>query len=240
MGNTMSDETEGLSRLFRAAGGEHNPADCDECRAHLPSLVEAEMAGEDVSKLYSQALAHLDTCADCDEEYAALLDLALAEERGELPQPTTYPALKLPRAIRMQRVVRQVAQAVLGALNPQRAQELAVVTQTFFEQLAESPGRLTLREAASLPMGLGGRAPETLRAVMAAYYALNTLLEKHSVAELKALVEQGGLEPELRTIARAEAKLNNLRGGAEKIFVDTFVKQILDGLPTLLELSSSQ
>lgn len=233
----MSDMPEGLNRLFRAASSEHNPEGCDECRGWLPSFVEAETAGEDVSLLYPQVLAHLDTCADCDEEYAALLDLALMEAQGQLPQPGEYAELRLPRPLRLRRLVRQITQAVLAALDPESIGDLGPVAQAFFEQLAETPGRLTLQKAA-LPMGLGGLESETLPTLMATYYTLTTLLEKHSAVELQTLAEQGGLEKELRQTARQEAKRQALRGKAERVFVDHFVQQALGDLSSLINLAS--
>ncbi len=238
METATDNQADGLNRLFRAVSGEHDPAFCDECRALLPELVEAEMAGEDVAALYPTVLDHLDTCADCDAEYAVLLDLALTEERGELPQPATYPDLKLPQPVLVRRFVRRLAQAVLDTLAPQHAQELAVVAKTFFEQLAGAVGRLTLQESPSLPMGLGGQRSETLPTVMAAYYAVATLLEKYTAAELQVLSEKGALENVLRQIARDEAKRHDLRGKAEKVFVDGLVKETLADLPTLLALAS--
>lgn len=235
----MSDVPESLNRLFRATSGEHSPADCDEYRAWLPSLVDDEMAGKETTRLYPQVLAHLDTCAECDEEYAALLDLALMEERGQLPQPATYPEVKLPRQIRLQRLVQQIARTTLNALDPRHVQELTLVAQSFFEQLAEAPGRFKLQSAA-MPMGLGGLESATLPALMATYYALTTLLDRHSVAELQALARRGTFEKELQQTGRKEARRHNLRGNAERTFVDHFVKQVLADLPTLLDLASEQ
>lgn len=233
----MSKASRNLTRLFRAVGAEHDPAACDECRAQLPSFVEAEMAGEDAAALYPTVMDHLATCADCDAEYATLLDLLMKDAAGELPEPATYPKAKLPSALRLRRLARKIAQSALAALAPERAQELALAAQTFFEQAARSSERLTLRNAA-LPMGLGGLDSETLPTLMAAYYSLNTILEKHTADELRALSEIGALENVLRQIARDEAKRYDLRGKIEAAFVDSFVKQALADVPLLLDLAS--
>src|SRR3990172_1622064 len=109
----MNDKYDGVRRLFQAATGKntHLPSD-DEYRAQIPALVDAEMAGENIASLFPDLLAHLDTCPTCDAEYAALLELAMAEEGGELPQPNNFPPLRLPGKVAFQRLVRQIAQSI--------------------------------------------------------------------------------------------------------------------------------
>lgn len=74
-----------LKRLRDALWGEpEDDISHAKCRALLPAFVQAEADGEPVAKLYARVKHHLDHCDECGEEYALLLDLELAEMRGEI------------------------------------------------------------------------------------------------------------------------------------------------------------
>ena len=51
---------------------------CDEVLAFLDQFAEAHLRGEDVARLLPLVLHHLDMCADCREEYEALLRILQA------------------------------------------------------------------------------------------------------------------------------------------------------------------
>jgi hypothetical protein len=234
----MSDEQEGVNRLFRAIEGLDSAAEADHEKylAGLSSLVEAEMAGENIASLYPEILAHLDTCVSCGAEYSALLELAMAEARGEIPQPATFPPLRLPRPIAIQQLVRRIVEALLK--SPDQLEDLVFVLQTFFEQVQDSPDRLTLEPTSALVMGLSGETPQSLPEVMSAYYGLTAVLERYSAVQLQAL-EPSALEQTLRQIAQEEVRRYDLRGGAEKLFVDTFVREVLASLSDLLKTTAN-
>ena len=46
---------------------------CDECFEHLSRFVELVLAGQPAAALMPLVQDHLDQCADCHEEYEALL-----------------------------------------------------------------------------------------------------------------------------------------------------------------------
>ena len=64
---------------------------CDECRAWLPTYVDAEIGDISGQPRHFPVKRHLLLCADCAAAYAELLDLALAEEQGGIPHPAYYP-----------------------------------------------------------------------------------------------------------------------------------------------------
>ncbi len=64
---------------------------CDACQAWLPGYVDAEVGGLAGDLRYAPVRHHLLLCPSCEEAYLELLELALAEEEGRLPQPARYP-----------------------------------------------------------------------------------------------------------------------------------------------------
>ena len=56
---------------------------CDEIYAKLDEYVEREADKKDAAQLMPLIRQHLDTCADCCEEYEALLDVVEKIEKNE-------------------------------------------------------------------------------------------------------------------------------------------------------------
>ena len=56
---------------------------CDEIYAKLDQYVECEANTKDAAQLMPLIRQHLDTCADCCEEYEALLDVVEKIEKDE-------------------------------------------------------------------------------------------------------------------------------------------------------------
>jgi len=212
-------------RLFRAVGGDPDSIQCEECRALLPRYVQAEIEGEDVRHLYSQVASHLDGCIDCDGIYAEMLDIAVSEERGELPEVQPYP-FNLPLVVRLRRLTRQIARAAMSWIDQRQVDDVDVVAQVFFERLAGATERLMLQPSA-LPLGLGNNDTLALPLVMASYYAMQSFLAKYTVADIEALRNQNALEKVLNEFAVEEVKRYNLQGKSKEAFVKTFVEQVL-------------
>ncbi len=66
---------------------EHGDIDCETCSAQFDCLVEKVAAGATLSELLPEVEAHLMCCADCREEYEALLAVIRAENDGLLSTP---------------------------------------------------------------------------------------------------------------------------------------------------------
>ena len=58
--------------------------DCEACDAEMAHLAELIEAGEDPALLLPAVQKHLDMCADCGEEFDALLLIVRAEHAGLL------------------------------------------------------------------------------------------------------------------------------------------------------------
>ena len=58
---------------------------CTECFELVSPFVDLEISGKDAAAQMPQVKQHLNQCRACREEYEALRDLRLLEEKGELP-----------------------------------------------------------------------------------------------------------------------------------------------------------
>lgn len=233
----MTNRDDNIRRLRQALSSGEDPPDHAACQAALPEFVEAEMADEDMARLFPAVQAHLDICEECDALHAEMLDALLAEEAGLLPEVTELPPLNLPRPIRQRQWVRNITDATLGSLKKWRG-DLDSATQAFFDALAQTSGRLDLRSPA-LAFGLGPTDSETLPLVMAAHYALADLIEKHPVSELRALADANRLRPLLERLAGEEARRYGLKGQTVQVFVSTFTDSALGDITRLIDLIDS-
>jgi len=80
-----------LRKLIEAIFVAHQDTDidCETCAAQFDCLAEQVAAGASVRDLWPAVEAHLECCADCREEYEALLAVIRAEQGGQLSEPTT-------------------------------------------------------------------------------------------------------------------------------------------------------
>lgn len=58
---------------------------CTECFELVSPYVELEVSGQDAAAKMPQVRHHLDQCRACRDEYEALRDLRLLEEKGGMP-----------------------------------------------------------------------------------------------------------------------------------------------------------
>jgi hypothetical protein len=58
---------------------------CTECFDLVSGFVELEVSGQDATTKMPQVKQHLNQCRACRDEYEALRDLRLLEEKGGLP-----------------------------------------------------------------------------------------------------------------------------------------------------------
>ena len=72
------DKLKDLVREIAATRAEE--IDCDECLERLDRFVETELSGLDAAEAMPMVQDHLDKCADCREEFEALLDALRATE----------------------------------------------------------------------------------------------------------------------------------------------------------------
>ena len=58
---------------------------CTECFDRVSGFVDLEISGKNAATQLPQVKQHLNQCRACREEYEALRDLRLLEEKGEMP-----------------------------------------------------------------------------------------------------------------------------------------------------------
>jgi hypothetical protein len=233
----MSDYDDNARRLLRALSAGEEAGDHDACLAALAEFVEAEMANEDVARLFPEVQAHLDTCQECDALHAEMLDLLMADEAGLISEPDHLPPLRMPREVLIRRWARDTAGAMLDALRQGR-RELDSAAQAFFDALTRATGRLDL-QAQSQAFALGETDSEALPLVMASYYALAGLVEQFPAADLHAMADVEQLQPVIERAAREEARRIGLKGQTAQTFITTFVTFALNNLPHLLKLATA-
>lgn len=80
-----------LRKLIEAIFEVHQDGgmDCETCAAQFDCLAEKVAAGANLHDLLPEVEAHLECCADCREEYNALLAIIRAENSGTLAAPLT-------------------------------------------------------------------------------------------------------------------------------------------------------
>ncbi len=71
-----------LKRLYETSDNEMT---CDQFQAHLPALVDFELAKGDRQEQFSAAIAHLRQCPDCAADYEALREVVRLEVQSRLP-----------------------------------------------------------------------------------------------------------------------------------------------------------
>lgn len=232
----MSHEHDPARRLIRALSNQPAPEDHAVCQAALSEFIEAEIAGDDTGRLFPEVQSHLDICEECDALHTAMLDVFLADEANQIPEPERAPTLRLPAAVRLRHWATETAGRALDALRQSR-EDLEGAVQAFFKALAQSSGRLELRTSPQA-FGLGESESEALPLVMAAYYTVVNVSRqlRRAGLELAPLVERGGAQPIFERAAREEAARVGLKGPAAQQFVQAFVAQALGDLPQFTAL----
>jgi anti-sigma factor ChrR (cupin superfamily) len=59
--------------------------DCNRCNSQMAYLAEQVAQGADMHALWPAVEVHLECCADCREEFNALLAIVRAEKSGQIP-----------------------------------------------------------------------------------------------------------------------------------------------------------
>lgn len=89
--NTPSETDAQVQALMSVLKQIPSKADCALCREHLDEYVQAQLSAAALPAQSGWVAQHLDSCLECAEAYALLYEVALAEEKGALPQPTHLP-----------------------------------------------------------------------------------------------------------------------------------------------------
>lgn len=220
---TVPDE---LLHLARAVAGVHDPAmSCDECQAWLPTYVDAEIGGLAVGQLYPDVKRHLDLCPVCEAEYLEMLELALAEDAGELPVPERFPvpdlAFLLP--LSLSDYVRSLAEELIEATAPELMGDLQAIIDVFFERVAALDRQFALGPGLAPALGFGaGEVPEALKFLAATHAATQALTEALSPQEIEAQARVGRLQETLRHQAEKAAQGVGLGSRQAQVFAEQY------------------
>lgn len=240
--STVPDE---LPNLARAVAGVEDPdMQCDECRAWLASYVDADVGGLPAAELYPKVQRHLNLCADCVAEYLDMLELALAEEAGELPVPERFPAPDLSflppvSFIELAReMVTKVAKSVLVRLTPDVVGELDIISDVFFARVEELGGQFSLRRAPSAALGFGtGEASKTLLSLAATYETARRIAEGSSAQEIQARADQGEFADILARTAEQVAREMTMSRQEAREFARIYTESAGDEIGSWLALA---
>ncbi len=82
----MAEHEERMKRLLNAIFAVHQEStiDCETCSGQFDCLVEMARQGGDLRELWPAVEEHLNCCADCREEFNALMAIIQAENDGKL------------------------------------------------------------------------------------------------------------------------------------------------------------
>jgi hypothetical protein len=218
---------------------------CDECRSWLPGYVDAEVGGLAVAQLYPDVKRHLDLCSECAGEYLEMLELALAEDAGEIPVPERLPTPDLaflsPVPVSLPDYVRSVAEKVATLLAPRLLSDLQAISDIFFERVAALGGRFSLGPAFAPALGFGaGDVPEALKVLAATYAATQATVEGLSPQEIAAQAGAGQLRETLRRQAEEAAREARLGPQAARAFAERYAEVAGRDPKALQQLAAQQ
>jgi hypothetical protein len=79
-----NDQPRALVLLRQILAVHESDVDCECCGDQLECIAEMAAAGQDIRVILPAVQAHLECCADCREEFEALLCILRAEQSGQV------------------------------------------------------------------------------------------------------------------------------------------------------------
>ncbi len=179
----------------------------EECREGLPQLVADETAGVNAADKYARIQRHLDHCAECGEEYAMLLDLALAEMRGELNLEPSAPATARGEPRRplseLQNRVLEWTRGLVRKLAPQGLAGLDATAAVFFAGM--EPRRASEARAIYATEGTAGEADAARTLLAMSYATTQAFCQEFTVQQFDGLLQSDALAKTLEGLAEVTA-----------------------------------
>jgi hypothetical protein len=199
----------------------------EECQADLPAYIDAETTGRPAARMYPQVKHHLDLCPACESTYIEALQLALSEERGELPlldQITTADLSFLP-TLSLAEYVQQLAEEIIQAIAPELVGELRAIAELFFERVEALGQNFKFGSNTAPALGFGaGELPESLRLLAATYAATQFLMTERSAQELAGESRTGQLTETLQLEAQRACRNLQLNPSQASQFVAKYAE----------------
>jgi hypothetical protein len=231
-----------LLHLARAMAGVDDPnMTCEACQSWLPSYVDAEIGGLPAAQEYPQVKRHLDLCADCEAEYVEMLELALAEDAGELPMPEHFPTPNLGflPPIPLPVIVRDWAEELIAAIAPHLVDEFRIIADVFFERIAALGEGFRLQAGLAPALGLGdSEVTGSLQMLAATYVATQVVVTDLSAHAIEEQAQTGRLSQTLRRQAEQAARDMNLSSEEAQAFAEQYAELVCQNPEVLQELAT--
>lgn len=217
-----------LERLQHALGDEPIvDADHQRCRASMPAMATAEIAGQSVARLFPFETRHLDVCLACAEEYGELVDTLLELEQAEAPPAIAAPQLPahIETAMRIRAWVTRTARQVLDRAHGLSG-DVDLMFATMLEHLPDLSALAEPRQVAQFALGYGAEDDET-PLILATWYTTQRLASEYSASDLGALADRQELVARARQVAEETAKQLKLERADRRAFVDAYVDSVM-------------
>jgi hypothetical protein len=241
-GPDPADVPDDLLHLARAVAGVEDPnMTCEECQAWLPSYADAEVGDLAAAELYPEVKRHLDLCANCEAEYVAMLELALAEDAGELPMPERFPVLNLSflSPMTLSDYVRALAEELVEEKLPHLKDELRIVADVFFERIAALGEGFRLQAGLAPALGLGdSEVTGSLQILAATYVATQVVVTDLSAHAIEEQAQTGRLSETLRRQAEQAARDMGLGSKEAQTFAGQYAELACQDPGVLQELAA--
>ena len=211
-----------------------------DCLATLPAYIETEMEGARIASQFPKVKQHLDTCAECAEEYAQLLEITLAERAGQIsavsipiPDLTFLP-------LTLAEFAKQKAAKILAAFAPAQQQDLETIAEVFFERLNSLGGKFILQPQSVQALGLGATGENQVLAILAVTYAATEAIVDTLTAAQIASLDQNQLRARIEEQANTAAKAIQVEPKLAKKITAQYAQQTSADLATLRALIEQQ
>ncbi len=217
-----------LLRLARALTAETPPPEaCARCRAEMPAMAQAELAGERLVRLFPISYAHLDICEECSLQYAELLDMLTEMEAAVGQAAAVAPPILPPRltiALRIRNWVSATLRQMLDRFQVS-ADDVEGMLSTLMERLPQLPAAPAPLATGQMALAFDGEDEET-PLLLATWFAAEKLADTYTTDELQALASARQLANRAREVAEATARQLEMPGRARRSFVEQFVKSV--------------
>lgn len=221
-----------IQHLLRMVAGHPDPAlPCGECEPLLPAYVTAEVDGLAVTALYPEVKRHLDLCNECIENYLDMLDLALAEVRGEYTSSAAPPPPDLsflpPLKMTLGDYVGSLAKRLIAHLAPSQQRRFDDLAPVFFSQVTLSKAHFSLDAGFKPAVRLGaGEELGALEILTATYLATESLTGTLASQRGETSMDAETVAAVATEKATAAATVLQLNPQQAQSFTQQFVEQV--------------
>lgn len=238
-GNKLPARLANLTRaVLNESDNELSHADCVDA---LPAFVDFEIEGGRVADRFPKIKRHLDTCEECAAQYAELLEIALAEQAGQIPASTipvpdlTFLPIPLPV------FVKQKAAEILAAIAPKQLADLSAIFDIFFERISALGDRFILQPATVRALGFdSGDLGDALVTLAITYAATKSIIESLTPEDIDALAAQNLLCARVEELAQTAARSTQAKSDLARGIATEFARVVSADPATLRAFITQQ